>query len=375
MKNKHALFVTSGLKPTAPNQITSAVIRAFQTKFIIQWFAFDNLVGKEFYGIQDTQINGSKKKFSLFTFLNYLIQIKPAVAHISLARAAFFAIPLIKIFSPETKIIYVNHGLHELRERFSWLRFAITKVFVSTLTLSDKIVNVSEYAKVVLLAYSDVSHKSITIHNGVNLRKYYPHPKALRDKIFSSFFPDSDPQKSFLIGNAANLISLKGHSDVINALPYVLNAGHDVKYIVWGDGPERQALKSLSEKLKVSAHVAFVGHVHELEKLYPCLDLYIQSSYDESFGMSVIEAMACQVPVIVTEVGGLKEIVCSSEVGWTYVPGNNLTLAAKITDAITNKIARINKAKTGRLRVLQNFSEQLMATQYLSLISDVLENK
>src|SRR5258706_9646897 len=91
----------------------------------------------------------------------------------------------------------------------------------------------------------------------------------------------------------------------------------DLRLLLVGEGSYRHELEKMSESLNLQEKVVFAGRIpfEKISDYYNMLDIFVNISEYESFGVSVIEALACGIPVVVTDVGGLKEIVKDASIG------------------------------------------------------------
>ncbi len=140
------------------------------------------------------------------------------------------------------------------------------------------------------------------------------------------------PPDAPLIAFVGRLTSIKGPHVLLEAVPHVLKIRPDARFIFAGDGKMRQALEGRAQELQVEQNVRFVGHLRGkvLATLYHCADVTVVPSLYEPFGMVALEAMACHTPVIVSETGGLKEIVADRDCALLAPPNDAVTLARAI---------------------------------------------
>ena len=103
-----------------------------------------------------------------------------------------------------------------------------------------------------------------------------------------------------------------------------------------GTGSEEQALKQLAAQLGITARVHFLGHVDNMPCFYQALDLFCLPSLNEGFPLSSLEAQACSIPAVVTDVGGSKETLCP-DTGVLVEPANPGAMANKLIAAIRSK--------------------------------------
>jgi len=109
----------------------------------------------------------------------------------------------------------------------------------------------------------------------------------------------------------------KGHDHVIRAIPKLVNDGHDVVYVIVGEGDDRARLQLLTEKEGVASRVYFMGALNPviLVDAYRMADLFVMPSTGEGFGIAFLEAMACGTPAIGLAVGGAVDVLVESGLG------------------------------------------------------------
>ena len=165
------------------------------------------------------------------------------------------------------------------------------------------------------------------IHNGVDTAVFRPYPreKEARAKLGAA-------EGDLLLVSVGRLVGWKGVRVVLEALA---RAPAEVRYVVIGTGPEEENLKRLAQTLGIAGRVCFFGRApHEaLPALLSQCDVFVQPSIgEEAFGISVVEAMACGLPVLASDNGGLPEIVAEGETGRLLPPGDVDAWAAAISD-------------------------------------------
>jgi len=136
-----------------------------------------------------------------------------------------------------------------------------------------------------------------------------------------------------------------GHYDVeclIRAIPSVVKSCENVKFIVKGSGPLEAYLKNLAEKLGVAQHVRFIGLVpySEMAQFLSAADIYVSTSFFDSTSVSLLEAMACGLAPIVTDIPGNREWVEDGINGFLFPPRNHAILAEKVIQLAENSRLR-----------------------------------
>jgi glycosyltransferase involved in cell wall biosynthesis len=160
--------------------------------------------------------------------------------------------------------------------------------------------------------------RSVTvIHNGVDAQAFAPLGRDAELRRSLGAGPGD-----FLVVSVSRLIGWKGARVVLEALA---GLGERVRYVVVGEGPEEQSLRRLASESGIDHRVRFMGRVRhaELPRLLSQCDVFVQPSIgEEAFGISVVEAMACGLPVLASNNGGLPEIVVDGETGRLLPPGS-----------------------------------------------------
>lgn len=147
-----------------------------------------------------------------------------------------------------------------------------------------------------------------------------------------------------------------------------------MKLMLVGEGSETSKLKLLAEELKISNHVVFTGRVPfgQISNYYNMLDVLINISEYESFGVSVIEAMACEKAVIVTNTGGLKEIVENTLYGELVEVGNTEQTVAAMEKYLLNPELAEMAGTNGRQKVLAKYNWHDNILQMISVYKQLL---
>lgn len=187
---------------------------------------------------------------------------------------------------------------------------------------SERIITVSEFQKTnVVEIYNNYANKICTIYNGIDINKFNISHSDLGDQI-----------KLIFVGN---LIDVKGVDILLHAIN-VLKKDTHVSLDIYGSGKNSEKYKFLVNKLGIVDKVKFKGPVSNdvLPQYLQKYSFLVLPSRYETFGIVLIEAMACGVPVISTEVGAIPEIVTSNKVGILVKPNSPEALAEGIKNAI-----------------------------------------
>jgi N-acetyl-alpha-D-glucosaminyl L-malate synthase BshA len=144
------------------------------------------------------------------------------------------------------------------------------------------------------------------------------------------------------------------------------------RLVMVGDGPEHLAATGVARQLGVSDHITYLGNCENIEEVLPCADLVIQPSEHESFGLVPLEAMACEVPVLVTASGGITEVVQHGETGFLCEVGDIDAMARYAVQALTEPELAASMGRKGHAHVLRHFSRDVAVKRYEALYEEAL---
>lgn len=210
----------------------------------------------------------------------------------------------------------------------------------------------------------------------LNDRHIHVVPFGIDLSIFKPFNKKDD---TITIGIVKGLEHVYGIDILLRAVANVLKRLEKTSYAqkinvkIVGEGSEKANLQQLASKLNILNKIEFVGAVSndEVPNYLNTFDIYCGLSRSESFGVSVIEASACKVPVIVSDVGGLPEVVKHNETGFIVDYHHEDKIVDKLYQLITNKKLREQFGENGRRFVSENYNWDKNVTKmeniYLSL--------
>jgi len=201
------------------------------------------------------------------------------------------------------------------------------------------------------------------------------HPHARRvERIYNGidldlFSPSSEPRPAngtAVVGCAARFVAGKGIDDLVRAAAELRDL--DLVVRIAGDGPERGRLEQLAAG---EAKVEFVGRVAAMPDFWRSCDVAVVPSdaWVESFSMSTLEAMACGVPVVATDIGGVPEVLADGETGTIVPRGRPSDLATAIRRYVDDPVLRRRHGRAGAERARVCFSIAAAAERYLELFA------
>lgn len=189
---------------------------------------------------------------------------------------------------------------------------------------SDIVTSVSESLKTDTNAFFSIKKEIEVIPNFID-RTLYEAPKECLRKQFA-------PNGERILTHISNFRPVKRLNDIIRVFAKVRQDSH-VRLVMVGDGPEKEHARMLAQELGVVEHVIFTGKVLDIDRILRCTDVFLLPSEKESFGLAALEAMACAVPVISSNTGGLPEVNIHGETGFTADVGD--------VDAMVGYVKRI----------------------------------
>lgn len=172
------------------------------------------------------------------------------------------------------------------------------------------------------------------------------------------FKPDNSikEKNSFVIGTIKSLEKVYGIDRLVEVFEIVSKKIPESKCYIYGNGSQESSLKSIVKEKKLEKKIIFKGRInnHEVPRSLAEIDIFCALSRSESFGVAVIEASACQKPVIATNIGGLKEVIVNGETGY-LMSYNPKKIANKIIDLYSNNEKMKTLGENGRNFVMSNF--------------------
>lgn len=173
-----------------------------------------------------------------------------------------------------------------------------------------------------------------------------------------------------LLVHASNFRKVKRIKDVVKIFGKVRYQIKS-KLLMVGDGPERAGAEELCRELRLCDDIIFLGRQSAVEEIFSIGDLFLIPSENESFGLSALEAMACGMPVISSNAGGLPELVLDGQVGFTSDVGDVDSMAANALSLLQNDETWTEFSNNARARATE-FSPEKIVDQYESYYKEVV---
>ena len=228
------------------------------------------------------------------------------------------------------------------------------------------IVNAEAVRRLYTMRWRVPESKMVLIRNGIDLSIFLPGDKRAARARFGL------PQQALVIGGAGRLDPQKGFSILLEATSEVLGKHPEAVVAIAGEGPEHGPLREQIARLGLGDHARLLGHVQDMAGFMSAMDVFALPSLWEGLPHVVMEAMACERPVVAARVGGVEELVQDSATGIVVQPRSSKALAAALIRLLDESQVRLDMGRKGRAVAEREFDFKKMVRQteelYLSLI-------
>lgn len=245
-----------------------------------------------------------------------------------------------------------NSGIHDDTQRYindtEWLlTYEATEVIVNSNFMKN------DLQRLFGLPYDKIN----VIPNGINLNNF---TGIERDYDFRRQYAMDNEKIILYVGR---LVYEKGIQHLIAAMPKILSNYHDAKLVIAGKGGMIDDLKAETSSLGLDNKVYFTGYMDskKVQKMYKCADVAVFPSTYEPFGIVALEAMLAGVPTVVSDVGGLDEIVTHGVDGMKSYAGNPNSIADSVTALLYDHQLATNISKKARQKVKEQFNWEKIA--------------
>ncbi|HEY7291832.1 MAG TPA: glycosyltransferase [Vicinamibacterales bacterium] len=291
-----------------------------------------------------------------WTLYRALRQSRPDVIHCH-NKAATVRAALVAWLARGRAIVATRHGI--VRPPFR-LRKEL-KFWIAAALLCDRVVAVCEAARRNMTdGAPSVAHKLVTIRNGA-------HPP----RTDSAQMP---AKRGFTLVSVARLVRSKGFDTLLRAVAVAHRVVPDLRLWIVGSGAELNALERLSNELRLEAVVRFCGERRDVGNWLHAADVFVLPSRSEGLPISAIEAMAAGLPAIVTDVGGMPELVALSGAGVVIPVDDVESLARAIVDVASRRAELPMLGARASDCYRAHFTPERMAVEYLALYRECFES-
>ena len=296
-----------------------------------------------FYSLNLSESGGITALFNfpvaLLSLMRLIHQIKPDIIHSFLFRANILArlagnAAKVKNIICAVRVIEAGHPFKHLVDR---LTSSQVKVYTA----------VSEAARDFTIKTLKLSPEKITtIQNGIDIN-------TVCNSSPGDFTADG---YKINIGLVGRLDKQKGHVILLKALKLLISEHQNLQIYFFGEGPEKQTLKTLVQKEQLNAYVLFMEPVEDIYSCISQMDMIVIPSLWEGLPNILLEAMALERPIIASRIDGITEVVKDKEEALLFEPGNEKQLAAATQTLIHDRALAQNIASKAKARVAGDFT-------------------
>ena len=232
---------------------------------------------------------------------------------------------------------------------------------------SDGVTAVSRYLREATERVIGTSRRIEVIYNFVNCDKYKPSAnRGLRSRFAG--------EKEKILIHVSNFRAVKRPTDVVEIFSRVQRR-IPASLLMVGDGPERSNAEWRARDYGLGGKVHFVGKQENIEEFIGVSDLLLLPSDNESFGLAALEAMACEVPVVASRVGGIPEVITDGVEGFLAEPGDVETMAERASSVLAEDSLRKEMGRRARESAHARFCATKIIPSYENFYRQVLEER
>jgi len=310
------------------------------------------------YPLYDTSLTSKIVDVAIHEQLDVL-HVHYAIPH---ATVGFMAKEILKTKGINLPVITTLHGTDIT---LVGIDQSMTSVVEFSINKSDIVTTVSNSLKNETLQHFNISNDINVIYNFIDSKRF---SRKAKNHFKAAIAPDGEK----IIAHTSNFRKVKRVEDLIRAFSIIYKKTK-AKLLLIGDGPQRRKAEDLCRELGTCDSIRFLGKQEAVEEILSLADLFILPSEKESFGLSALEAMACEVPVISTNIGGLPEVNEDGVTGFLCDVGDIEGMAEKALKILDNEKLLETFRKNARNKALE-FTLDKILPQYEHLYKKSLES-
>lgn len=289
-----------------------------------------------------------------------LLHVHYAIPH---ASAAYMAKQILETFNIHIPFITTLHGTDiTLVGKDATYKPVVT----FSINKSDGVTTVSENLREETCRHFNINREIRVIPNFIDFTRFNAQPKDHFKKAIA-------PNGERILIHTSNFRKVKRTEDVIKTFKIIVNEIPS-KLLMVGDGPERAFNEQLCREMGIVEHVRFLGKQDAIEEILSISDLFLMPSETESFGLAALEAMACKVPIITSNAGGLPELNVDGFCGFMSDVGD-IEDMAKNSIHILKEDETLKKFKENAYQRAFDFNLEKILPMYIQYYEDILKPK
>jgi glycosyltransferase involved in cell wall biosynthesis len=291
-------------------------------------------------------------------FLSLLRRIRPEVLLTVDAPYAVLYAVLAKRLKLARKLVIAVHSFGKIKRT---REMAFARRFAARAT--DTLIALAESHRRFLLEEEGwQAHEVVVIPNGVDLQRFTPEGGNLREQWGLS--PNTPA-----FGVVAGLRPEKNLFRFLRVAQQVLSALMEARAFVVGDGELRHDLETSSQQMQCASRIVFTGALHDIPAVWRSLDVAVLTSDTEVLPMTLIEAAACAVPAVSTDVGAVRDVVLDGQTGFVVPVEDEDTLAERILYLLRHPEERRAMGRRAREHAEAHFDLRQMVERYAQVLA------
>ncbi len=359
---------------------------------LVKSFSKQNNIEVFLYGLERLKVNDylTLKNFNVKT-LDIKVKKSGTISKIKYLQAIFDIKKIIKEFRPD--IVHAHYassyGLLGVLSGFHPLVISVwgSDIYIfPKKTFMHKIIlkyNLKKADKILSTSFAMAKETSKYTNKNIDVIPFGVDLDVFKSKkVLDSYYAPFNSE-DIIIGTVKSLEKIYGVEYLIKAFKIVLDKHKNLplRLLIVGGGSLKKSLISLTKELKIDDKVKFVGKIpyYDVCIYHNIIDISVFLSLSESFGVAVVEASACEKPVVVSNVGGLPEVVDNGLTGFVVPVKSEKKAAEAIEKLILNRDLRVKMGKNGRKKVeeLYNWNNNFrdMNNVYIGLQNKVIDNE
>ncbi len=238
------------------------------------------------------------------------------------------------------------------------------KIVKFSIDKSDGVTAVSRYLQEETYKTFQINNEVEVIPNFVPDRFWLNNKELVRHHCFGQ-------NNEVILTHISNFRPVKRVTDLVDVMGRLIPE-YPVKLLMVGDGPERTRMEKLCRERGLCDHIQFLGKQQNVEQVLACSDLFLLPSAEESFGLAALEAMACGLPVVTTNAGGLPEVNIDGETGFTVDVGDTRAFADRIARIISDRAFYFQLSRNAKKRAYAEYHSEKVVPQYLEYYEKII---
>lgn len=244
---------------------------------------------------------------------------------------------------------------------YSWLDKKFLNAF-------DKIIAVADTVKMDLMESGISEDKISVIDNGIDIERFQKGCDT--QKLCRDLKIEND---RIIVGTVGRLVEEKGHQLLIEATKMLVQTFPSLLVIIVGEGPLLDKLKMIVNEFGLQKHVLLTGLRDDIPEMLKLMKVFVLPSLSEGLPMALMEAMVSKKAIIATRVGGIPKLIIHERTGILINPGSVLELKEGILKLLNDQKHAKNLAQNAHQKIINEFSNKVMANKYLKYYHQLLD--